>query len=53
MLDDRGLAVMRGLADVGPTPSGHRTPTAIASLSLLGLDEATVTAGWMVQQALA
>ncbi len=45
---------MRGLVDAGPTPSGHRTPTVIASLPLLGLDEATVTAGgWMVQQALA
>ena len=45
---------MRGLGDAGPTPSGHRTPTVIASLPLLGLDEATVTAGgWMVQQALA
>ncbi len=37
-----------------PPPSGHRTPTVIASLPLLGLDEATVTAGgWMVQQAVA
>ena len=45
---------MRGLVDAGPTPSGHRTPTVIVSLPLLGLDEATVTAGgWMVQQALA
>ena len=45
---------MRGLVDAGPTPSGHRTPTVIVSLPLLGLDEATVRAGgWMVQQALA
>ncbi len=45
---------MRGLVDAGPTPSGHRTPTVIVSLPLLGLDEPTVTAGgWMVQQALA
>jgi len=45
---------MRGLVDAGPTPSGHRTPTVIVSLPLLGLDEATVKAGgWMVQQALA
>ena len=45
---------MRGLVDAGPTPSGHRTPTVIVSLPLLGLDEATVQAGgWMVQQALA
>ncbi len=45
---------MRGLVDAGPTPSGHRTPTVIVSLPLLGLDETTVVAGgWMVQQALA
>ena len=37
-----------------PPPSGHRTPTGIVSLPLLGFDEATVTGGgWMVQQALA
>ena len=51
---DDGRAIIRGLVDAGPIPSGHRTPTVIASLPLLGLDEATVTAGgWMVQQALA
>ena len=45
---------MRGLVDAGPTPSGHRTPTVIVSLPLLGLDEAIVqSGGWMVQQALA
>lgn len=45
---------MRGLVDGGPTPSGHRTPTVIVVLPLLGLDETTVqTGGWMVQQALA
>ena len=45
---------MRGLVDAGPTPSGHRTPTVIVVLPLLGLDEETVKAGgWMVQQALA
>jgi len=45
---------MRGLVDGGPTPSGHRTPTVIVVLPLLGLDEETVQAGgWMVQQALA
>ena len=44
---------MRGLVDGGPTPSGHRTPTVIVVLPLLGLDDATVKAGgWMVQQAL-
>ena len=45
---------MRGLVDAGPTPSGHRTPTVIVVLPLLGLDEETVRAGgWMVEQALA
>ena len=45
---------MRGLVDAGPTPSGHRTPTVIVVLPLLGLDEETVKAGgWMVEQALA
>lgn len=45
---------MRGLVAGGPTPSGHRTPTVIVSLPVLGLDEQTFMGGsWMVQQALA
>lgn len=45
---------MQGLVDGGPTPSGHRTPTVIVVLPLLGLDAATVrNGGWMIQQALA
>jgi 4-hydroxy-2-oxoheptanedioate aldolase len=45
---------MRGLVDAGPTPSGHRTPTVIVVLPLLGLDAETAKAGgWMVEQALA
>lgn len=45
---------MRGLVDGGPTPSGHRTPTVIVVLPVLGLDGPTMQAGaWMVQQALA
>jgi len=45
---------MRGLVDGGSTPSGHRTPTVIVVLPLLGLDAGTVQAGgWMVEQALA
>ncbi|TWU27872.1 aldolase/citrate lyase family protein [Bythopirellula polymerisocia] len=45
---------MRGLVAGGPTPSGHRTPTVIVSLPMLGLDEEAVKVnGWMVQQALA
>jgi len=45
---------MRGLADGGPTASGHRTPAVIVTLPLYGLDEQTVRANhWMIQQALA
>ena len=45
---------MLGLVEGGPTPSGHRTPTVIVVLPLLGLDEETSkVGGWMVQQALA
>jgi len=45
---------MRGLADGGPTRSGHRTPAVIVTLPLYGLDEVTVKANhWMIQQALA
>jgi len=45
---------MRGLVDGGPTPSGHRTPTVIAIVPVLGMDKETMMAGsWMVQQALA
>src|SRR4030042_1460468 len=46
--------LVEGLVDGGPTPSGHRTPTVIAILPVLGLNEATFMGGsWMVQQALA
>lgn len=45
---------MRGLADGGPTPSGHRTPAVIVTLPLYGLSEPVVLAShWMIQQALA
>ena len=45
---------MRGLVDGAPTPSGHRTPTVIVSLPLLGLNGYVVEAGaWMYEQALA
>ena len=45
---------MQGLVDGGPTPSGHRTPTVIVNLPVLGLDEATYRAGsWVAQQVLA
>src|SRR5688572_5067146 len=45
---------MRGLVDGGPTKSGHRTPAVIATLPILGLDEAGMRANhWMVQQVLA
>lgn len=45
---------MRGLADGGPTRSGHRTPTVICTLPATGADEATFRANaWMVSQVLA
>jgi len=45
---------MKGLVDGGPTPSGHRTPTIIAIVPVLGLDVETFKGGsWMIQQALA
>lgn len=45
---------MRGLVDGGPTKSGHRTPAVIATLPVLGLDEAGMRANsWVVQQVLA
>ncbi len=45
---------MRGLADGGPTRSGHRTPAVIISLPLEGGDEGMVRANaWMIKQALA
>lgn len=47
-------AFMQGLAEGGPTPSGHRTPAVIVTLPLLGLDRETVQHNhWMIQQALA
>lgn len=45
---------MKGLADGGPTKSGHRTPAVIVTLPLLGISEAQTRAGdWMVNQVLA
>jgi 4-hydroxy-2-oxoheptanedioate aldolase len=45
---------MKGLADGGPTKSGHRTPAVIVTLPVLGVDEAHMKANfWVVQQALA
>ena len=45
---------MRGLVAGGPTKSGHRTPAVIATLPILGLDEAGMRANsWVVQQVLA
>jgi len=44
---------MRGLADGGPTKSGHRTPAVICTLPVPGLDHATMMANsWMVEQVL-
>ena len=47
-------AFMQGLADAGPTASGHRTPAVIVTLPVLGLDEASMRANyWVIHQALA
>jgi 4-hydroxy-2-oxoheptanedioate aldolase len=53
--DVKGLAdYMRGLAQGGPTRSGHRTPAVIVNVPVEGTDEATVRANaWMFQQVLA
>jgi 4-hydroxy-2-oxoheptanedioate aldolase len=45
---------MRGLADGGPTPSGHRTPMVFVTIPVTGDDEANAKAGaWQVMQVLA
>jgi 4-hydroxy-2-oxoheptanedioate aldolase len=47
-------AFMRGLVDGGPTPTGHRTPTVVVTLPVLGLDEASMRANyWVIHQVLA
>ena len=47
-------AFMRGLADGGPTASGHRTPAVVVVPPTDGSDEAVVRANaWMFKQALA
>ena len=53
--DVKGLAeYMRGLAQGGPTRSGHRTPPVIVNVPVNGTDEATVRANaWMFHQVLA
>jgi 4-hydroxy-2-oxoheptanedioate aldolase len=53
--DVKGLAeYMRGLAQGGPTKSGHRTPTVIVNVPVTGIDEASVRANaWMFAQVLA
>ena len=45
---------MRGLVDAGPTRTGHRTPTVIATLPIVGDDPESMRANfWVAQQALA
>lgn len=53
--DVQGLMqFMRGLADGGPTRSGHRTPAVIVTLPMDGTDNYAVRAnGWMIKQVLA
>ena len=44
---------MQGLVDGGPTKSGHRTPTVIVTLPVLGLDGVTVKNNhWVIEQIL-
>src|SRR3954470_5792455 len=53
--DVKGLSeYMRGLAQGGPTKSGHRTPAVIVNVPVTGIDAATVRANaWMFAQVLA
>ena len=53
--DVKGLSeYMRGLAQGGPTKSGHRTPAVIVNVPVNGVDEASVRANaWMFNQVLA
>jgi len=53
--DVKGLSdYMRGLAEGGPTKSGHRTPAVIVNVPVTGIDEAAVRANaWMFAQVLA
>lgn len=47
-------AFMRGLADQGPTKSGHRTPAVIVTLPMDGTDEHSVRSNaWMIKHVLA
>ena len=44
---------MLGLVEGGPTKSGHRTPTVIVTLPVLGLDEVSVRVNhWVIEQVL-
>ena len=45
---------MQGMADGGPTPSGHRTPMVFVTLPAVGFDGPSMRANaWQIQQALA
>lgn len=45
---------MRGLVDAGPTRTGHRTPSVIVTLPILGKDAAAMRANyWVAQQVMA
>jgi 4-hydroxy-2-oxoheptanedioate aldolase len=42
---------MQGLVDGSPTKSGHRTPTIIVTLKILGLDETSVRVNhWAIER---
>ena len=44
---------MRGLAEAGPTRTGHKTPAVIVTLPIAGTTDALRANAWMIQQALA
>ena len=47
------MQFMQGLADGGPTRSGHRTPAVIVTLPIDGIDEPAVRANaWMIKHVL-
>ena len=44
---------MRGLLEIGPTRTGHKTPAVIVTLPIQGTADAVRANTWMIQQALA
>ena len=44
---------MRGLAEAGPTRTGHKTPAVVVTLPIQGTPDAVRANAWMIQQTLA